>query len=71
VYFLLYTIFKVGIALLSLSEYVLTAMASGFVVLVSYLFGIGFLVDNLVLFLGISMFWFLVLNYVGFDFVVF
>jgi len=67
----LFTIFKVGIALLSLSEYVLTAMASGYVVLASYLSDIGFLADNLVLFLGISMFWFLVLNYVGFDFAVF
>jgi len=35
------------------------------------LFGIGFLVDNMVLFLGVSMFWFLNSNDDGCDFVVF
>jgi hypothetical protein len=38
---------------------------------VADLFGIGFLVDNMVLFLGVSMFWFLNSNDVGCDFVVF
>lgn len=35
------------------------------------LFGIGFLVESMVLFIGIGMFWFLNSNYVGFDFVFF